>query len=168
MAARSAAVVHLVEVVKESLAHATLITSPSVGHANWHEYHWPIGEHLGLSEFPLETGIPVESIYQAEDRTRQVAEDYLDDVVRRFFPNGARTGVMLGENPAEEIVKYALQENIELISLATRGRTGLAKLMMGSVAAELLKAHVAPLFLVRPDESQFAVSAAATGTRETQ
>ncbi len=168
LAARSAAEVHLVEVVKESLVHATLVNSPSIGHALRDEYEWPIGEHLGLSEFPLETVMPVESMYQAEDRTRQVAEDYLNSVVQDFFPDGARIEVVLGENPAQEIIKCALRENVELIALATHGRTGLAKLMMGSVAAELLKAHVAPLFLVRPAELQFAVSTNTAETHETR
>ncbi len=167
-AARSGAEVHMVVVLKESLVHASLVTSPFIEHTLRDEYHWPIGEHLGLSELPIETGVPVETIYPAEERTRQVAEDYLDDVVRGFFPDGAQTEVILGENPAQEIIKYALQENIELIALATHGRTGLAKLMMGSVAAELLKAHVAPLFLVRPNGLYFTDSTIAAGTRETE
>ena len=64
---------------------------------------------------------------------------------------------VMGENPAEEIVNYASREKVDLIAIATHGRTGLAKMMMGSVAGELLKARVAPLFMVRPEGLFYAI-----------
>ena len=70
------------------------------------------------------------------------AEEYLDDVAARFFPGGAVKKVVVGQNPAEEIANYASEEKVDLIALATHGRTGLARVMMGSVAGELLKALV--------------------------
>ena len=116
----------------------------------------------------IETGMALETIDQAEDRTRQVAEDYLNDVARELFPNGTRTEVISGENPAREIIKYALREHIGMIALATHGRTGLTKIMMGSVAAELLQDHVAPLFLVRPEGLNYSLSMTTTQRREAE
>ena len=45
----------------------------------------------------------------------------------------------------------SLREKADLIAIATHGRTGQAKLLLGGVAGELLKAHVAPIFMVRPE-----------------
>lgn len=143
-------------------------SSPFIGHAPWDDYQWPTGEHLKPTRDLIETGMALETIDQAEDRTRQVAEDYLNDVARELFPNGARTDVISGENPAKEIIRYALRENIDLIALATHGRTGLTKIMMGSVAAELLQAHVAPLFLVRPEGLNYNLSMTAAQRREAE
>ena len=62
MAARFAAEVHLVEVVKESLVHATLVTSPSIGDALQDEYGWPTEDYLRSPEFPIEADLPVETL----------------------------------------------------------------------------------------------------------
>jgi nucleotide-binding universal stress UspA family protein len=96
-------------------------------------------------------GVPVESQGQAEERLRQNARDYLGGVAQRFFPNGAIEVALTGSDPVREIRNYARREKIDLIAIATHGRSGLARLMMGSVAAALLKDYVVPLLMVRPD-----------------
>lgn len=152
LASRSAAEVHLIEVVKESGAGASLVSAPSRGSTFWEEYGWSGVGHPASTEHPIETVALVEPIGELEDRTHDLAEDYLENVVQRFFPDGARRKVIIGGDPTEEILKYTRWEKIDLIALATHGRTGLAKRLLGSVAAKLLNAHVAPLFLVRPDK----------------
>ena len=41
--------------------------------------------------------------------------------------------------PADEIVKLAKQENVDMIVLGTHGRTGLKHLLMGSVAESVIR-----------------------------
>jgi nucleotide-binding universal stress UspA family protein len=96
-------------------------------------------------------GVTVESRGQADERVRQGARDYLNSIANRFFPPGATQIAVTGDDPANEILNYARRENVDLIAIATHGRTGLARLMMGSVAAILLKNNVAPLLMVRPE-----------------
>ena len=60
--------------------------------------------------------------------------------------------MVVAEDPAEQILNHAREEEVDLIAMATHGRTGLARLLMGSVAHNLLQARVAPLMLVRPGE----------------
>lgn len=93
----------------------------------------------------------METQVQAEERAYQEAEEYLDGIAGRFFPRGATKEVAFGEDPVEVIGEYARRHGMDLIALATHGRTGLPRLLMGSVAGSLLKAHVTPLFIVRPD-----------------
>ena len=57
--------------------------------------------------------------------------------------------VQFGE-PAEEIVAYAERTSIDLIVMATHGRTGIQRLLMGSVTAQVLRTSSVPLLLVRP------------------
>ena len=53
-------------------------------------------------------------------------------------------------DPAEEIVAYARDADIDLIAMATHGRTGLRHLLMGSVAEQVLRRLAIPVMLVRP------------------
>lgn len=51
--------------------------------------------------------------------------------------------------PHDEILKEAEVNGIDLIVIASRGATGLAKYLMGSVARHLLQAATCPVLLVR-------------------
>jgi nucleotide-binding universal stress UspA family protein len=59
--------------------------------------------------------------------------------------------VLLEGDPASEIVRYAKDANIDLIAIGTHGRTGLERLLMGSVAEKVLRdAHCSVLIVKLP------------------
>ena len=137
--------IHLIEVVRPSESSIGLIRQPT---SDPHSL-----DMMRTGEFSSHAaqGTWAETRLQADERSRQTAEDYLRHVSTRFFSDNAIREVVLGEDAAEAILGYARREEIDLIAIATHGRTGLPRLLMGSVAGSLLKAHVAPLFIVRPD-----------------
>jgi nucleotide-binding universal stress UspA family protein len=47
-------------------------------------------------------------------------------------------------DPSVEIVKFARDEGIDLIVMATHGRTGLAHVLMGSAAEKVMRSSVVP------------------------
>ncbi len=51
--------------------------------------------------------------------------------------------------PAEEILRYADKNDINLILMATHGRSGISRWAMGSVAYKVLRASKVPVWLVR-------------------
>ena len=51
--------------------------------------------------------------------------------------------------PAEEIIRLAEKEQVDLIVIATHGRTGLKHLLMGSVADRVLRHVHCPVLVVR-------------------
>jgi nucleotide-binding universal stress UspA family protein len=51
---------------------------------------------------------------------------------------------------ARVIADTAAQEDVDVIAMATHGRGGLARLVMGSVATGVLQRASVPLLLVRP------------------
>ncbi|MFC2024922.1 universal stress protein [Chloroflexota bacterium] len=51
--------------------------------------------------------------------------------------------------PAEEILHYADENDVDLILMATHGRSGRKRWVMGSVADKILKASKVPVLLVR-------------------
>ncbi len=57
-------------------------------------------------------------------------------------------GVFTVGRPAEEILRYADEHEIDLILMATHGRSGIQRWAMGSVAAKVLRASKVPVLLV--------------------
>ena len=65
--------------------------------------------------------------------------------------------VVIG-HPAEEILRYADEKDVDLILIATHGRSGVKRWTMGSVADKVLRSSRVPVWLVRagvPEESVY-------------
>ena len=60
----------------------------------------------------------------------------------------ARGEVAIGD-PAEEITRYAKENDIDFILMATHGRSGVKRWVLGSVAAKVLRVSRVPVWLVR-------------------
>jgi nucleotide-binding universal stress UspA family protein len=59
--------------------------------------------------------------------------------------------VQVGTNVPDAIVRYARHNAIDLIVLATHGRTGLTHLLMGSVAEKVVRSAPCPVLTLRPE-----------------
>lgn len=59
--------------------------------------------------------------------------------------------VQVGTNIAETVVRYARHNGIDLIVMATHGRTGLTHLLMGSVAEKVVRTAPCPVLTMRPE-----------------
>jgi len=51
--------------------------------------------------------------------------------------------------PAEEIVRLAQDEGVDLIVMGTHGRTGLRHVLMGSIAESVMRTAPCPVFTVK-------------------
>ena len=100
------------------------------------------------------------------------SEAYLNTVAKRLRKLGiyARTRVELAK-PEVSIAGVAAQEKAGLIAMATHGRSGLARLVLGSVATGALQRSSVPVLFVGPaalnihDDQHQLVSAAGTPGR---
>jgi nucleotide-binding universal stress UspA family protein len=61
--------------------------------------------------------------------------------------------IVLRGNAADEIVRTAHEENVDLIVIATRGRTGLDRLVFGSVAEKVVRFARCPVLTVASQSS---------------
>jgi nucleotide-binding universal stress UspA family protein len=105
----------------------------------------PIEEVLAV-----ETGHPI-FIDQQWDHHRTAAQKYLKDVCKRL--SGEDTTIHLAVEmgaPAETIIDYAEYHKVDLIVMATHGRSGLQRWVYGSVADKVLRGASVPILLVRP------------------
>ena len=86
------------------------------------------------------------------ESARQWAADALAKRVTELAAEGltARSVVRSGE-PADEIVRLADEEHADMIVMGTQGRTGLERLMLGSVAERVIRRSRCPVLTVRPD-----------------
>jgi len=75
---------------------------------------------------------------------------YLSQVERRLSKKAlrVRTRVTLGP-PAEAILATARTTGADLIAMATHGRSGLGRVLFGSVAEAVLRASPVPVLLIR-------------------
>jgi nucleotide-binding universal stress UspA family protein len=80
------------------------------------------------------------------------AEAYLERVAGRLREQGleVRTRAVVARHAAEAILQEAQAQGTDLIALATHGRHGLKRLLLGSVADQLLRAAASPVLVYRP------------------
>ncbi len=62
------------------------------------------------------------------------------------------TDAVAAENVAKGIVHYAREHGADLIALSTHGRSGLRRVLLGSVAEEVLRRSHVPVLLFPPPE----------------
>ena len=78
------------------------------------------------------------------------AQKYLDRMMRQLQKKGikVKTVVLLGD-PAEEIATYAENNDIDLIVMASHGRSGVSRWTHGSVADKVFRTSCVPILMVR-------------------
>jgi len=84
-----------------------------------------------------------------EDRKRNATE-YLKGVVSRLKSEGVtyQTEVLSGK-VAESLVDYVEANGVDMIIIATHGRSGVSRWVRGSIADRVLRASQVPVLMVR-------------------
>jgi len=100
---------------------------------------------------------PVDLIYQD-------LEGALTDQFRRVVPPEIRRdlaveAVVTVGAPFAEILRMARLKGVDVIVMGTHGRTGLARMMMGSVSEQVVRRAPCPVLTVRPAEALAEVAA---------
>jgi nucleotide-binding universal stress UspA family protein len=78
---------------------------------------------------------------------------YLTQVKDRLADEGikVKTEVLEADGAAQGITDYAREKGSDLIVIATHGYTGMKRLMLGSVALNVLHDSHIPVLLIRPE-----------------
>jgi nucleotide-binding universal stress UspA family protein len=82
-----------------------------------------------------------------DDATRRF-DDYLERVAKNFLVGKVQCTVRKG-NAADAIIELAAAEKQTLIAMATHGRSGLDRWLLGSVAEKVLRGASNPMLVVR-------------------
>jgi nucleotide-binding universal stress UspA family protein len=94
----------------------------------------------------LMPAMPAQYYKENEDRARETLGRLLDPAWGK--PASVVTTVRWG-SPVESIVAYALENRIDLITIATHGRTGLSHVLLGSVAEHIVREAPCPVLTIR-------------------
>jgi nucleotide-binding universal stress UspA family protein len=88
---------------------------------------------------------------QIEQQEKAVAVNYLDGVVKRIQGSGinVEAKVIVGR-VADSIVDYIIKNSIDMVIIATHGRSGVSRWLRGSVANRVLHAIRAPILMIPP------------------
>ena len=79
------------------------------------------------------------------------ARRYLDELVERLRQVGVRAASVLAEGPvAGALVHSATQEGANLVVIASHGRSGPSRWLLGSVAEELVRDSPCPILVLGP------------------
>lgn len=113
-----------------------------------------VEELLVYAWTPPEGSIPLAADIRTdmEARTREQLHKLLTDAERERFRAHFLT---LTGSPFVEIVRYAKEQDIDLIVLGTHGRGPIAHMLMGSVAEKVVRKAPCPVLTVRHPEHEF-------------
>jgi nucleotide-binding universal stress UspA family protein len=91
--------------------------------------------------------------YQLDHMREQMKQDIIS--LRTHLRDeglNVRTQVIEGTGVAHIICEYIKNEGVDLVVMSTHGRSGIAKLIFGSTAADIMKCLHVPVLLVQPDK----------------
>ncbi len=105
--------------------------------------------HSGLPDSPPGSPGPPGEVHVEE------AQAYLKSVAGRFGDQGLpiRTCVVVGRSIPETVLEQARVQGSDLIALATHGRGGIRRLLLGSVADQVIQGATTPVLVYRPPEA---------------
>jgi nucleotide-binding universal stress UspA family protein len=105
---------------------------------------------LRVAQAPAMATMSASYLADEEVRVTQEAEAYLAALQARLASDGAKvqTVVRYG-HAATEIVDHVRSHGAGLVAMSTHGRSGLGRLVMGSVAEEVVRKVAVPVLLLR-------------------
>jgi nucleotide-binding universal stress UspA family protein len=83
------------------------------------------------------------------DAEREEADSYLATIAERLREHGLRVQTERPDGPAADaILRRAVEVNADLITMTTNGRTGLGRMVFGSVAGDVVRRSPRPLLVI--------------------
>lgn len=124
------------------------------------EYALKLGKSLGASVNALYVApslsqyvgfhVPPASIENFVGEIVTGAEKTMDTFVQENFEGIEVKGDVVSGYAAEEILDYAVKNNMDMIIMGTHGRKGIDRVLFGSVAEKVVKSAEMPVLTIRP------------------
>jgi nucleotide-binding universal stress UspA family protein len=95
------------------------------------------------------------AVEAAEERSAQLAREYLEGVAAGMRQQGIAVQVAAIEGkPYVEIIRYAEEQEADMIVMSTRGHSGFSRWLLGSVADRVVRGATVPVLLVQCQECE--------------
>lgn len=94
---------------------------------------------------------PTSTQDDALNQTRNIIKTIMDEAQKKFLSYGleVKTLIIEGQEVHKEITRVAEEQHVDLIVIGSHGRTGVRKLVLGSVTQKLLGETKLPVLVVR-------------------
>lgn len=137
--------------------------SESARHAQ--QYALALAESFGATLHALHV-VSEEAFVPAPELQLRWIETETDRARKQL--NADLGGIQIGGRPVvlvtqtghavHEIIKYAAEQDVDLIIVGTHGRTGLSHLLIGSIAEKVVRLATCPVLTVHPSDHPFVMS----------
>lgn len=110
---------------------------------------------VAFPELPASAGLAIAEVDQAIQKE--------NEKFHKITPTNSSVAYeheLVRGNPAEEIVRIADEREVEFIVMSTHGRSGLSRMLMGSVAEEVIRNANCPVLTLRNPTVQSQAQAA--------
>ena len=88
-----------------------------------------------------------------QNRHEVAARNYLDQLIGRLqYDTVTVSGEVITGKAAENIADFASHQGADLLIMATHGRSGVSRWVMGSVAERVIRWSCVPVLIVRPPQ----------------
>ena len=99
-------------------------------------------------------GVALATMIQGlEDTARKQLEEAVTEEDRRELH--ATSAMVTSESPAREIANYAHEQKVDLVVIGTHGRSGISRMLIGSVAEKVVRLAPCPVLTVHHPEHEF-------------
>lgn len=86
------------------------------------------------------------------ERVREIATNATEDLVEEAESRGIDADpVVVQGSPASEVIEQAEKSGADMIAMGTHGRSGLDRVLLGSVADKVVRQADVPVLTIRPD-----------------
>lgn len=103
-----------------------------------------------VEPIPVGEGVTADFVDKVHRDQEQAATSYLADAARRLREQGLQVQTEVEDGLAgEKIAEFVEQRGMDLVVMATHGRSGIGRWVFGSVADKVLRSVSIPLLLIR-------------------
>lgn len=96
-----------------------------------------------------ETGAETSAAFANVQSTMRRIQEYLEHIGKNLQLQGYQVAVeVAGGEPADAIIQYAEKLHADMIIMSTHGRSGLSRLLFGSITLKVLEASAIPIVVV--------------------
>lgn len=133
-------------------AQAYACTLADLFHSELHLLHVLVDPVVVIPEPGTFFPIPDTFLNEMQERAQKALDGLLD---AKWCEGKSVVRELRRGTPFVEIVRYAKATDTDLIVIGTHGRTGLAHVLLGSVAEKIVRKAPCPVLTVRPEGHQF-------------
>lgn len=103
----------------------------------------------------VESHISPEERQRLEKDSMELGAKYLDEKAQLLREAGVQVECQtLFGNVVEEVVNFVVKHEVDLIVIATHGRSGVSRMFLGSTADRVLRAAPVPVLMIRAPGSE--------------